>query len=124
VLRRLVVIVLAGLALVGQACLAFSGGDALHIALHDGFKGQTVTVTVDGRQVYHRAGVQTDLRISRADAFETETTGPQAQVEVTIEPGSQRAAMSVDVRSTPFLAIDVTGNAIRLTPSAEPFRYM
>jgi hypothetical protein len=96
----------------------------LHIALHDGFSGQTVRVAVDGREVYRRAGVRTDLRISRADAFDTETAGPVAEVEVTVEPGGQQAAIRLDLNITPYLAIDLKGSALRLTPSAEPFHYM
>ncbi|HYP58284.1 MAG TPA: hypothetical protein VEQ35_08375 [Beijerinckia sp.] len=115
-------IIAGGLAFAGQA--ASSGAKALHIALHDGFNGQTVTISVDGSEVYHRANVRTDLRISRADAFDTEAVGPKAKVEVTVEPGGQRAEVEIDVTATPFLAVDIVGGAIRFTPSAELFRYM
>lgn len=96
----------------------------MHIALHDGFTGQTVTVMVDGRQVYRRADVRTDLRISRADAFDTGAAGPTAEVEVTVEPGGMAAATRLDPTATPYLAIDLRGGTIHFTRSATPFFYM
>jgi hypothetical protein len=96
----------------------------LHIALHDGFTGHTVTVTVDGREVYRRAGVRTDLRISRADAFDTDAPGPAAKIEVRVDPGSLQAAIRLDLAATPYLAINLINGAIQFTPSATPFFYM
>ena len=96
----------------------------MHIALHDGFAGHTVTIAVDGREVYRRAGVRTDLRISRADAFDVDVSGPIADVDVTVDPGGLRASARVDVAATPYLAVDLIGDAIRLTPSAERPLYM
>lgn len=96
----------------------------MHIALHDGFTGQTVAIAVDGREVYRRAGVRTDLTISRADAFDTTTAGPEADVEVTIEPGGQRAKIHLEVNATPYLAVDIKGGSIHFRPSRELFRYM
>jgi len=96
----------------------------VHIALRDGFAGQTVTIAVDKREVYRRAEVRTDLRISRADAFDTDVVGPRAEIEVTVEPGGHRAATRVDVAATPYLAIDVKDGTLRLSPSAERFVYM
>lgn len=96
----------------------------MHVALHDGFTGQTVAVAVDGHEVYRRAGLRTDLRISRADAFDAEAAGPEVQVEVTVEPSGPRATIQLDVRSTPYLAVDLIGGTIRFTPSPEPFHYM
>jgi hypothetical protein len=101
-----------------------SGPQTLHIALHDGFTGQTVSIAVDHREVYRRSGVRTDLRISRADAVDTEAAGPEITVEVTVDPGDQRAVMRVDICATPYLAIDLKSGAIHLTLSGEPFHYM
>ena len=96
----------------------------MHIALHDGFAGTTVVVKVDGREVYRRAGVKTDLRISRADAFDVKAAAPFAEVEIAIEPGGPRAAIRLDLGATPYLAVDLKEGALRLTPSREPFHYM
>lgn len=96
----------------------------MHIALHDGFAGHTVTIAVNKREVYRRTGVRTDLRISRADAFDTDVAGPTAEVDVAVEPGGLAATTRVDTAATPYLAIDLKGGALRLIPSAERFLYM
>ena len=96
----------------------------MNIALHDGFNGQTVAITVDGRDVYNQSGVRTDLTIARADAVDIDTTGPAARIEVVVNPGDLRAATQVDVTRTPYVAMDIKGGAIHFTLSAEPFRYM
>jgi len=100
------------------------GINTMHIALHDGFAGQTVTIVVDGRQVYRRSGVQTDLRISRADSIDVETQVTVATVEVSAQPGNLQASAQVDVKVTPYVAVDIVRGAIKLTPAAEPFQYM
>ena len=96
----------------------------LHIALHDGFTGQTVTVTIDGREVWRRDNVRTDLRISRAAAFDTEAARSAVTVGVTVEPGTLRATAPVDIAATPYVAVDVQDGGIRIKPSAEPFHYL
>ncbi len=100
------------------------GMHTMHIALHDGFTGQTVTIVVDGRQVYHRAGVQTDLRISRADSIDIEAQADVTTMEVSAEPGNLRGTAKVDLKATPYVAVDIVKGAIKLTPTGQPFRYM
>ena len=96
----------------------------LHIALHDGFTGQAVTVTIDGREVWRRDDIRTDLRISRAAAFDIETAQPAVTVGVAVEPGSLHATLQVNVAATPYVAVDVQDGALRIKPSAEPFHYL
>jgi len=95
----------------------------LHIALHDGFRGNHVVITVDGKVVFDRTGVKTDLRISRADAIDVDVAAASAAVVVNVDAVTD--TLTVEVAATPFLAIDlVDGGKLRFTRSAEPFRYM
>jgi hypothetical protein len=97
----------------------------LHIALHDGFRGNHVVITVDGRVVFDRTGVTTDLRISRADAMDVDVAAASVAVAVNVNPGAIAGAVTVDVAAAPFLAIDVLdGGKLRFTHSAQPFAYM
>jgi len=96
----------------------------LHFALHDGFTGQTVAISAEGREVYRRADVRTDLRISRADAFDVQVAGPRVTVAVAVEPGGLHATAEIDVAATPYVAVDLQSGAIRIKPSDEPFHYM
>ena len=95
----------------------------LHIDLRDGFAGDPVSIRVDGREVYSKTGVKTDLRISRADGLDVEAPRPAATVEV--ETRGHSASASVDAELTPYLAVDLGPDghpAIRA--SAEPFAYL
>jgi hypothetical protein len=97
----------------------------IHIALHDGFRGNHVVITVDGNVVFDRNGVRTDLRISRADAIDVDVAAASVAVAVNVDPGAIAGAVTVDVAATPFLAIDLLdGGKLRFTHSAEPFAYM
>jgi hypothetical protein len=96
----------------------------LHIALQDGFRQNSVTITIDGRTVYSRPDVTTDLRISRADAVDTEVAQPRVRVGVTVDPGNVTASREHDAQAEPFLAISLEGGQVRFTPSQEAFRYL
>jgi len=97
----------------------------LHIALHDGFRGNHVVITVDGNVVFNRTGVKTDLRISRADAIDVDVAAASAAVAVNVDSGAVADTQTVEVAATPFLAIDLLdGGKLRFPRSAEPFRYM
>ncbi|MBI4905883.1 MAG: hypothetical protein HY820_19775 [Acidobacteria bacterium] len=95
----------------------------LHIALHDGFQNHSVTVLIDGRQVYRKASVSTDLTISRADAFDTQAEATP-HIEVAVEPGGARAAIDVKAVETPFVAIELSRDGkLLLRPSKTEFLY-
>lgn len=96
----------------------------LHVALRDGFRGHTVQVRIDGEEVYQRDGVTTDLTISRADGFETQTDGGHLGIEVTAEPGPVRGSTVINTADHTYLTISLEGNAVRFQPSSEPFRFM
>lgn len=98
----------------------------LHVALEDGFEGHTVTIEIGGRSVFHRQGVKTDLRISRADAVDLDVAGSApVHLRVLIEPGGLQASIEVDALATPYLSISIEPpGAIRFTPSTEMPRYM
>jgi hypothetical protein len=82
---------------------------ALHITLRDGFRGHTVVIVVDGREVYHRAGVTTDPTMSRADAIELVVAPRLIQVGVSVTPGNYIASLDLDVSAHPHLAISLVG---------------
>jgi hypothetical protein len=96
----------------------------LHIALQDGFQGQHVVIRADGRVVYDRRDVTTDLRISQADEVEVSLDRPQVRIEVTVQPPTLSAGHDHDATRFPYLAISVAGGGIVFRPSGEAFRYL
>jgi hypothetical protein len=97
----------------------------LHIALQDGFHGHTVAITVDGREVYNRSSVTTNVAISRADAFDMQVASATVRLEVSVEPGGRQGSTEIDVTQYPFVAVSLEHDgSIVLQPSTQFFRYM
>jgi hypothetical protein len=97
----------------------------LHIALHDGFKANRVTITADGRNVYDNTAVTTNLAISRADALDITVNAKTARLHVLVEPGGNQASTEIDVTQFPFVAISrEQDGSIVFQPSSQSFRYM
>ena len=97
----------------------------LHITLEEGFHGQSVSIAVGARSVYQQPSLRTDLRISRAAAFDTEVAPGLAQVKVWVEPGGLAASVDLDASLTPYLGIAVDpAGAVLFRPSAVMPRYL
>jgi len=96
---------------------------SLHIALQDGFAGDTVAIQLNGREIYRKDGVKTDLRISRADGIDVEA--PDATATVEVQARSFSASASVDPARTPYLAVNLDAEGRpQLRTSTEPFAYL
>lgn len=90
----------------------------LHVALNDGFSDDAVTLRINGHEVYSKAGLRTDLRISRAAAVDLPLDAGLA--ELTVEARGQTAAIAIDADRTPHVTIDLSpdGHPV-LRPSVE-----
>jgi hypothetical protein len=124
-------VALLALVLAGQAC-APRGPSAVTVAttenaravmilrvrLGEGFQNNTVSVKVDGREVYRRTGVSTDWTISRADAVEVQTEAAAVQLEVAVENGPQ-VAQQITPAQTPFVEVRLVSGELLLLPLGE-----
>lgn len=90
----------------------------LRVRLGEGFQNNTVSVKVDGREVYRRAGVSTDWTISRADAVEVQTEAAAVQLEVAVENGPQ-VAQQITPAQTPFVEVRLVSGELLLLPLGE-----
>ena len=90
----------------------------LSIKLRDGFNNNTVTIKVDGQEVYHKAGVNTDLTISFADAVEVPVEVPVIKLEVALESG-QAKTKKIRLRETPFVDVWIIDGKMELRESKE-----
>ena len=85
----------------------------LRVRLGEGFQNNTVSVLVDGRQVYQRSGVSTDWTISRADAVDVKTGADSVQLEVSVEDGA-RAVRTIEPAHTPFVEVRFVNGELQL----------
>ena len=98
---------------------------SLHIALHDGFKDDTVALRVNGEKVFEKSGVTTKLQISYADSCDVDVPAGNVKVEVNLPLKHVSSSTSLQVDAPAYLGIDITpDNAIDYRISQEPFRYL
>lgn len=115
--RQAWIAVMLVLGLAGQACgeRSQSGPAAstlgeerkvmtLRVRLGEGFQNNTVSVKVDGKQVYGRSGVSTDWTISRADAVDIQTAADSVRLEVAVD-GGPPAVRAIEPARTPFVEV-------------------
>ena len=91
----------------------------LRIALGQGYRGQSVVVSLDGREVFSGTGLTTDPTTSRAALIETAIASRLTTVALRVEPGDLRASFDFDVSEHQLVAINLVGDA---TISFETFQ--
>ena len=93
----------------------------LRVRLGDGFQNNTVSLRVNGEQVFHKSGVTTDLRISRADSVDLPVATPSMRLEVSVD-GGPSAVKEITPALTPFVDANVVDGRLELQalPSETP----
>jgi hypothetical protein len=84
---------------------------SIRIVLCEGFRGHDVVVAVDGREVYRRSELTTEVATLCANAIDVLSRGRLAHVEVFATPGDVLASLDVDVNAYAVVAIDLVGTA-------------
>jgi hypothetical protein len=94
----------------------------LHIALQEGFTGEPVSITVDGREIYRKDQVRTRTQIGLADAVETTHDPGRAAIEVRAR--NRSTEITPTLTGDLYLAISLApdGRIVHRT-SARPFRH-
>ncbi|MFO1372811.1 MAG: hypothetical protein U1F42_10620 [Candidatus Competibacteraceae bacterium] len=90
----------------------------LFVKLRDGFNNDTVTIRVNGKEVYRKSGVSTDLTISFADTVEVPVKESLVKLEVAVE-GRQLETKEIRVQETPFVDVWIIGKKMELRESKE-----
>lgn len=124
-MRRAWIAVMLVLGWSGQACTGrgLSGKPAstleegkvmtLRVRLGEGFQNNTVSVRIDGAQVYGRSGVSTDWTIARADAVDIKTGADSVQLEVSVD-GGPPAVRAIEPARTPFVEVRFMNGELQL----------
>jgi hypothetical protein len=95
----------------------------LHIALQEGFGGDPVAITVDGREVYRKDQVRTRTQIGLADSIQVKHDAGTARIEIRV--GKKSAAFTETLTGDLHLGFSISpdGTIVRRV-SAEAFKYM
>ncbi len=85
----------------------------LRVRLGDGFNNDTVSLWVNGEQVFHKSGVTTDLRISRADSVDVPVGTSPVRLEISVD-GGPRAVKEITPAITPFVDANLVDGRLEL----------
>jgi hypothetical protein len=96
----------------------------ISIALQDGFRNDSVTLTIDGHEVYRKADVSTNLAIGLAESVDVSASGDVVRLDVEIPSRTTQASSTVDVGQTPYVGISVSEDGTpQIVCSKQAFRY-
>jgi hypothetical protein len=84
----------------------------LNIALEDGFEGDTVEVTVDGKRVFRSDAVTTRTQISLAGSFAVDVPDRPVSVDIDVPTRGVARTIEVDATKQPNLALSLRSGAI------------
>ena len=96
---------------------------SLVIDLQDGFSNDTVVVQVNGQEIFHKEGVNTDYSIGRADSVEIQVPEDSVRVEVAVPSRHLSDIVVLKVLTTVYLGISILDDKIEHRISDEMFLY-
>src|SRR3712207_5669203 len=97
----------------------------LHVALQEGFEGETVSMRVNGSEVARRSSVATRNQIGFAEAIELEGSEGEIQLEVRVESRSLERHMPVRVVGTTYVGVSIGRDGqLHCEVTQQPFRYL
>ena len=95
------------------------------IDLQEGFTGDTVTLRLNGEEIFHEAGVKTRLQSGFARIIPVESSTQAAAIEIYLAERSLSAKFDVDAPGTVFVGISVEpGGTFTHKASTQQFGYV
>lgn len=98
----------------------------VHIALQDGFEGDTLAVQINGQQVYQRSGLKTRMQVGLADKFDINVGVEPLEIQVDVPTRQSSATIPLGAPSgnDSYVGISISSDgAVTYRISEEPFRY-
>ena len=95
----------------------------LRVDLQEGFGGEPVLITVNGREQFRKDGVRTRTQIGRADSLEVTLPAGPTSIEVTARGTTHRIAASLSADLYVGVSITPDGSIVD-KQSAHAFGYV
>ena len=97
----------------------------LTIDLRDGFKDDTVSIKVEGNEVFRATDISTRVQIGLARSIELEIEGQSATVEINLPLKNLAERIELEMLAPVFIAVSLRWEGgIDWRISAEPFGYV
>jgi hypothetical protein len=95
------------------------------IDLQEGFTGDTVTVRVNGKEIFHEAGVKTRLQSGFARIIPLESAHEAAAIEIRLAERKLAGKFDIDAPGSVCVGVSVDpGGKFSHKVSAQPFGYV
>jgi hypothetical protein len=78
----------------------------LHVALQEGFTGEPVVISVNGREIFHKTAVTTRTQIGLADSVEQ--TVPAGDAIIEVSAGGARARIPAPLTTDLYVGVSLT----------------
>ena len=96
----------------------------LHVDLQEGFLGEPVVATVNGRELFRKDGVRTRTQIGLADSFEIKEL-PPGPTEIALTARGATEEISVSLSADLYIGVSLTPEGrIVHKQSAHAFGYV
>ena len=95
------------------------------VDLQDGFKDDTVVISVEGRELLRDEAVSTRFQIGRAKSVKLQV--PEGRTELTVEVPTRnlRATATVDTTKPVFVGVSLTTQVkLQIRVQEQPFGYL
>ena len=85
----------------------------LTVKLREGFNNDSVTIRLNGKEVYRKSGISTDLTISFADTVNIDVAAASITLQVSVASGLTQT-VNVHVAQTPFIEVWIIDGKMEL----------
>lgn len=97
---------------------------AVHMALQEGFREDTVIVRINGQEMRRKEGVSSDPRIGLAASFDLPLPEGPVKLEVELADRGLSNSVTVDFAGTAYVAISHVDGRIDFKVADSPFGYL
>lgn len=96
----------------------------LTIDFQEGFRNDTVTISIDGKQVVHEENIETQMLLGVAKSFEMKIAPGERVIEIAVPTQNVKHEMSLNITSDVFIGTSIIVGDLRTMTSDKPFGYM
>jgi len=97
----------------------------IRIDLQEGFTGDTVTVRINGKEIFHEAGVKTRLQSGFARIIPVESANEAAAIEIRLAERRLAGRMDIDAPGAVCVGVSVEPDGeFSHKVSTQPFGYV
>ncbi|MGZ4846272.1 MAG: hypothetical protein ACXV3D_00405 [Halobacteriota archaeon] len=95
----------------------------LKVDLQDGFKEDTVTISVNDRAVFHKDNVSTKLLLGYADSLKLDVPTGSIIVAIAVQSRGLSETLSLDISERLYVGVSIQDNHVTCQVSTKPFVY-